>query len=103
MRKLLLVAIITIAATPTFGQGFPWEIFKPRTIEEVIDITTKAVRPDDSMFLATNQLESKVDVTFTGQSRPIIDGRKGFVQIWAKTLSHPGTSSGDTIDHFDRP
>lgn len=100
MRKLLLVAIITIAATPTFGQGFPWEIFKPRTIEEVIDITTKAVRPDDSMFLATNQLESKVDVSFTGQSRPIIDGRKGFVQIWAKTLSHPGTSSGDTIDHY---
>lgn len=100
MRKLLLIAIIAIAAAPTFGQGFPWEIFKPRTLKEVIDITTKAVRPDDSMFLATNQLESKVAVTFTGESRAIIDARKDFIQVWAKMLSHAGTSSGDTIDHY---
>ena len=100
MRKLLLIAIIAIGATPTFGQGFPWEIFKPRTLKEVIDITTKAVRPDDSMFLATNQLESKVDVTYTGQSRPIIDARKDFIGIWAKMLAHPGTTSGGSIDHY---
>ena len=100
MRKLLLIAIIAIAAAPTFAQGFPWELFKSRTLKEVIDITTKAVRPDDSMFLATNQLESKVDVTYTGQSRPITNGRKDFIGIWAKMLSHPGTSSGDTIDHY---
>src|SRR5947209_4161928 len=89
MRKPVLIAIITIAASPIFAQGFPWEIFKPRTLKEVIDITTKAVRPDDSMFLATNQLESKVDVTYTGQSRPITNGRKDFIGIWAKMLSHP--------------
>jgi hypothetical protein len=100
MRKLLLIAIIAVAAPPAFGQGFPWEIFKPRTLKEVIDITTKAVRPDDSMFLATNQLESKVDVTYTGQSRPIIDARKDFIGIWAKMLEHPGTTSGATIDHY---
>ena len=100
MRKLLLIAIIAIAATPTFGQGFPWEIFKPRTLKEVIDITTKAVRPDDSMFLSTNQLESKVDVTYTGQSRATIAGRKDFIRIWAKMLEHPGTTSGGTIDEY---
>ena len=100
MRKLLLVAIIAIAATPTFGQGFPWEIFKARTVKEVISITTKAVRPDDSMFLATNQLESKAEVTFTGQSRPIIDGRKNFISTWARMLEHPGTTNGSTIDQY---
>jgi hypothetical protein len=100
MRKLLLIAIIALAGTPAFAQGFPREIFKPRTLAEVIGITTKAVRPDDSMFLATNQLESKVDVTYTGQSRPITDARRNFICIWAKMLSHPGTSSGDTIDYY---
>jgi hypothetical protein len=86
MRKLLLIAIIAVAATPTFAQGFPWEIFNPRTLKEVIAITTKAVRPDDSMFLANNQLESKVEVIFTGQSRPIIESRKTFIRMWVGML-----------------
>jgi hypothetical protein len=70
----------------TLLQGFPFEIFKPRTLKEVLSITTKAVRPDDSMFFAQNQLESKVEVVFTGQSRPIDDGRKTFIKTWVGTL-----------------
>ena len=95
MRKLLLIAMVAVAATPTFGQGFPWEIFKPRTLKEAIAITTKAVRPDDSMFLATNQLESKVEVTYTGQSRPLIESRKNFIGIWAGMLEHKTTKGGN--------
>lgn len=38
------------------------------------------------MFLATNQLESKVEVVFTGQSRPISKARKTFITMWAGML-----------------
>jgi hypothetical protein len=38
------------------------------------------------MFLANNQLESKVEVVFTGQSRPIIKARKSFITMWVGTL-----------------
>jgi len=38
------------------------------------------------MFLASNQLESKVEVVFTGQSRPIIKARKSFITMWVGTL-----------------
>jgi hypothetical protein len=65
---------------------FPWELFTPRTLKEVISITNKAVRPDDSMFLANNLLDSKVEVVFTGQFRPIITARKSFITMWVGTL-----------------
>jgi hypothetical protein len=84
-----IICVVTISAllgAATLAQGFPWEIFKPRTLKEVISITTRAVRPDDSMFLAQNQLESKVEVVFTGQSRPITEARKTFIRMWVGML-----------------
>jgi hypothetical protein len=76
------ITISALLGATVLAQGFPWEIFKARTLKEVISITTKAVRPDDSMFLAQNQLESKVEVVFTGKSRPIIKARKTFITMW---------------------
>jgi hypothetical protein len=78
MRLLLIIATLVGLSPNVFGQGFPWEIFKPRTLKEVISITTKAARSDDSMFLATNELESKVQVTkgawsLTSSAQPIIE------------------------------
>jgi hypothetical protein len=34
------------------------------------------------MFLAQNQLESKVEVVFTGKSHPISKARKTFIEMW---------------------
>jgi hypothetical protein len=86
MQTFLSLALLATSCALTLLQGFPWEIFKPRTLKDVIAITTKAVRPDDSMFLAQNQLESKVEVIFTGQSRPISEGRKTFIKTWVGML-----------------
>jgi hypothetical protein len=89
MRIFLTIIFSLFISVTTFAQDFPYEIFKPRTLKEIISVTTKAVKPYDSMFLATNQLESKVLVTFTGKSRPIISERKTFISIWAGMLGHP--------------
>ena len=82
MKVIRAVTISALLGATALAQGFPWEIFKPRTLKEVVSITTKAVRPDDSMFLAQNQLESKVEVVFTGESRPIPKARKTFIGMW---------------------
>jgi len=86
MQVIRAIAMSALLCATALAQGFPWEIFKPRTLKEVLSITTKAVRPDDSMFLAQNQLESKVEVVFTGKSRPITDARKSFVHTWVGML-----------------
>ncbi|HXQ69327.1 MAG TPA: hypothetical protein VN844_02525 [Pyrinomonadaceae bacterium] len=82
MRAMSAIAVAALLGTTALAQGFPWEIFKPRTLKEVIAITNKAVRPDDDMFLAHDQLESKVEVVFTGKSRPIGKLRKNFIEWW---------------------
>jgi len=82
MHAFLTITLATLSTITTLTQGFPWEIFKPRTLPEVIEFTTKAVRPDDSMFMAQNQYESKVQVVYTGQSRPIPGDRKWFISSW---------------------
>ena len=71
MRMPFAVLILLVVAIGVQAQGFPWNDFKERKVEDVISITTKAVRPDDSMFLATNTLNTRAEVTYTGQSRPI--------------------------------
>ena len=80
------IAILALLGTTVLTQGFPWEIFKPRTLKEVTSITTKAVKPDDDIFLAQDQLESKVEVVFTGKSHPIGKMRKTFIDTWFGTL-----------------
>ena len=86
MQVIRALTISALLAATALAQGFPWEIFKPRTLKEVIAMTTKAVRPDDSMFLAQNQMESKVEVVFTGESRSITEARRTFVNMWFGTL-----------------
>lgn len=82
MRIIHVITIAGLLGATTLAQEFPWEIFKLRTVKEVVSITTRAVRPDDSMFLAQNQLESKAEVVFTGKSRPIPKARKTFIEMW---------------------
>ena len=82
MQVIRAIIVSALLGATALAQGFPWDIFKPRTLKEVISITTQAVRPDDSMFLAQNQLESKVEVVFTGKSRPIPKARQTFIGMW---------------------
>src|SRR3982751_3671968 len=96
-KYLIFLIILTGAALTANAQGFPWEIFKERTVGDVIAITTKAVRPDDTMFLATNILETRAEVTFTGKSRPISKQRKTFIEWWVGMLNHP-KDYGDLYD-----
>jgi hypothetical protein len=99
MQLLLCAIALVLCGTSTLFQGFPWDIFKPRTLKEVISITTKNVRPDDSMFLAQDQLESKVEVVFTGQSRPIIDERKFLINTWFGMLR---SQQKELAKHYER-
>jgi hypothetical protein len=75
IRAITISSLLTATA---LAQGFPWQIFKARTLKEVISITTKAVRPGDSMFLAQNQLESKVEVGLHGKVPSNDQGPKDF-------------------------
>lgn len=99
MRVMRVIAISALLGTTALAQGFPWDLFKPRTLKDVIAITTKAVRPDDHMFHAQNQLESRVEVAFTGKSRPLSKARKSFIEIWFGMLRTRQKHLAELYDH----
>lgn len=82
MHALLAITLASVSTIATLTQGFPWEIFKSRTLPEVISVTTKALGTEDTGFFAQNQYESKVQVVYTGESRPIPKERKWFITTW---------------------
>lgn len=88
MRTIYVVLAIALLALGTYAQGFPWGDFKERKIKDIVAITTRAFRPDDSMFLAANILATRAEVTFTGKSRPVRAGRKFLINTWAGMLGH---------------
>ena len=87
MRALIMIALFACLSLTALAQGFPWAIFEARTLKEVVSITTKAVKPGDSMFLATNELPSKMQVIYMGRSRPVLPARKEFISKWVGIFS----------------
>ena len=98
LQLLFATFILTTFSSISHAQGFPWNDFKERKIADVIDITRKAFRPDDSMFLATNQLETHAEVTFTGKSREMPRSRKVFLEWWTGMLHHGQEDYADLYD-----
>jgi hypothetical protein len=88
MRTILSLFVLLFGCIAIHAQGFPWNDFKERKISDMISITTKAVRADDSMFMATDVLSTRSEVIFTGKSRPISISKKRFLQWWAGMLHH---------------
>lgn len=88
MRTPGALIVLLLVAIGVYAQGFPWNDFKERKVGDMISITTKAVRPDDTMFLATDTLNTRAEVIFTGQSRPVSKPRKAFLQWWAGMLQY---------------
>jgi hypothetical protein len=98
MRLYLTLLFFSLFVATANGQGFPWSDFKERSVKDVIAITTKAFRPDDSMFLATNILATRAEVTFTGKSRPMPESRKVFLRWWVGMLNYDPKDYADLYD-----
>ena len=94
-RKLLqsfLFFSVMLSGSLAYGQGFPWDDFKPRTLKEIVnmeaDVDQRNQKENNIVFHA-NILPSKVRVTYTGTSRPISKVKKEMIGNWAKMLGNP--------------
>jgi hypothetical protein len=73
------------------GQGFPWEEFKPRTLQEIVSMEGDVDRRDqkeNNIVFHANILSSRVRVTYTGTSRPISSMKREMIRSWAKMLGN---------------
>lgn len=91
VRFLFLLSLtLSLFASASFAQGFPWDDFKRRTLKEIVSIDAKEIRDserENRVIFHADMLLSVVRVKYTGKSRPISDVKKGFLKTWAQTFS----------------
>src|SRR4051794_40418291 len=78
----LLLLMAPVFTATTFAQGFPWDDFKRRTLQEIIRIDDKEINNsayENRVIFHADPLLSVSRVKYTGKSRPISDVKKDFL------------------------
>jgi len=91
-RKLLQFALffgMMLSGSLAYGQGFPWDDFKPRTLKEIVAMESDVESRRDkdkknAVVLHADILPSRVRVTYTGSTRLISQTKKDFLLQWAQ-------------------
>lgn len=92
MQWFGLILFLVACKTPVaFAQGFPWNDFEPRTLQELVKTNEREEADNARRFPEQNQfvfrgttLPSVVRLTYTGDSRPVSAERKKFIELWAR-------------------
>jgi hypothetical protein len=96
MKRLLWLGFIlfVVVSQPALvsAQGFPWDDFERRTIQELVKTNEREEGenikqfPEQTQFVfRATTLPSAVQVSYTGESRPLSVERKKFIETWARS------------------
>ncbi len=98
-RHFLFGLFITLLVTQTFAQSSSWDLYEPRTMNEIKTIAAKSIenpdvvidvnKEDVSIILSYNSYQSKVKAVYTGTSRKASEQNKEVISFWLKTLGKP--------------
>jgi hypothetical protein len=87
-----MLFVIAVMPSMASAQGFPWDDFERRTLQEMVKINEREEgenikrSPDQTQFVFRDaKLPSAVRATYTGESRPMSAERKKFVETWARS------------------
>jgi len=91
-RILLFPAVILLACAGTFGQGFPYQDFTRRTLNDIVtgdDREIKMSASKNMLILHADPYLSVVSVKYTGKSRSMSRAKLTLLAQWARTLGYP--------------
>jgi hypothetical protein len=88
----LAIVIFAFVCSAIPQNSFPWGDFKRRTLEQLVkrnldeDAEDLVKYPDRNQLLFRGEiLPSVVQVTYSGQSRPINTERRKFIELWGSS------------------
>jgi hypothetical protein len=98
----LLILMSALSVSSSYGQGFPWDDFKPRTLKEIVAIDAKEIKDserENRVIFHADMLLSVIRVKYTGKSRPISDVKNDFLKKWAQTFSQ---NADEYAAHYEK-
>jgi len=87
---LLLILIFTVSSSTSFAQGFPWDDFKPRTLNDIVSIDAKEINDsqlENKVIFHADMLLSVIRVKHTGKSRAMSEVKKDVLRKWSQTFT----------------
>jgi hypothetical protein len=87
---LLLFAFVFFAQT-TYSQGFPYHLYDPRTLAELVElnvIESKKLKDDGTkkIMISANPFYSAIRLEYAGKSRVIAKEKLNLFKIWQESL-----------------
>ena len=99
---ILLILVSPLFTSTAFGQGFPWDDFKRRTLKEIVNIDAREIEEsgrENKVIFHADTLLSMIRVKYTGKSRPLAEVKKDFLKKWAQTFSQ---NAHEYAAHYER-
>jgi hypothetical protein len=104
MLFLVLLVFLPIGCFPQQGDQNRCDLYKPRTLQSIIDAHQEAVKELESdpsgyrnrILLSSDSFQSTVTLVFLGKSRPLQGKRAELLEYWKKMLKR----SDDLVSIF---
>jgi hypothetical protein len=88
----LVLFLVVFKPSLVSAQGFPWNDFERRTLQELVKTNEREEDenikrfPDQNQFVFRDTiLPSVANLTYTSESRPLSAERKKFIETWARS------------------
>lgn len=92
LLQCCLLCALMLSCGLAYGQGFPWDDFKPRTLKEITNMEADVEQrnqKENNIVFHGDFLPSRVRVTYIGASRPISKVKKEMIGNWTKMMGNP--------------
>ncbi|GAA0887155.1 hypothetical protein [Rhodanobacter soli] len=93
MRTAILIVLLALAA-PVSGRDFDYSSYKTVSLADAA--AALAVDPRANYWLDAAHPRYHALATFTGKTRKLAPGVKGFIVMWVKAMQHPA----EYVDFF---
>lgn len=108
MRKtgflVVLFFAFAISQRSVLAQGFPYHLYEPRTLSELVDAhsSSKQVEGSTNLIISAEPFYSAIRLEYAGQSRKISQARMGLFKLWIESLKIKANQNKDPMSLIDK-
>ncbi len=88
LTGVFLLTVFLLFSKQTLAQGFPYHLYDPRTLAELVEMNSgvKKVEGSKNIMISANPFYSAIRLEYAGKSRVISKEKLGLFKIWQESL-----------------
>jgi len=84
----LAAAFLLSTSTSIYAQGFPYHLYEPRTLAELVEMNPEMVKDSKAtnIMISAAPFYSAVRLEYRGESRPVTNDRLTLYKFWIESI-----------------